>query len=320
MPDRWLRQTTERPRWDLRGAGKSTKSAALSLPSRTPSRQAFSLPSSTPVRSKCSRPSFSQSKSKAPGYTSASSLAEASHPNPSLRNQTPQNDGPKALEGLFSAPQVCGLLSLPSNTPRRSDLSLPSCTPKRSLAQSCNQSLLSEGLAAKRPRFSQQGFQDVRSQSAPGPSRPATKVLVGGSVRAQSPLRVSKGCGAGCSSAAADPKTVQEYQSPAVSLDDGPSELPVRRRFKRKQHPLGGDEDMGHEPLTFSEKTGHRKNRISTVTWPCPICKAVFTWTGHDKALSQKQRHMKLVHNTRLSAVGGSRSDKMKDQWKKNHG
>ena len=27
---------------------------------------------------------------------------------------------------------------------------------------------------------------------------------------------------------------------------------------------------------------------------------------------------MKLVHNTRLSAVGGSRSDKMKDQWEKN--
>ena len=97
---------------------------------------------------------------------------------------------------------------------------------------------------------------------------------------------------------------------PAASLKAGPSELPVRRRLKRKQHPLGGDEDTGHEPLTFSEKTGHRKNRISTVSWPCPICKVVFTWTGHDKALSQKQRHMKLVHNTRLSVVGGSRSDK----------
>ncbi|CAE7344986.1 Pol [Symbiodinium natans] len=103
---------------------------------------------------------------------------------------------------------------------------------------------------------------------------------------------------------------------PAASLE--PPEVPPRRRLKRKQHPLGEDEDTGHEPLTFSEKSGHRKNRISTVSWPCPLCKAVFTWTGHDKALSQKQRHMKLVHNTRLSAVGGSKSDKMKDQWEKN--
>ena len=36
------------------------------------------------------------------------------------------------------------------------------------------------------------------------------------------------------------------------------------------------------------------------------------------RPLARNSGHMKLVHNTRLSAVGGSRSDKMKDQWKKN--
>ena len=91
-----------------------------------------------------------------------------------------------------------------------------------------------------------------------------------------------------------------------------------RRRLRRKQHPLGEDDDMEQDPLTFFEKSGFRRNRVSTVSWPCPICKVVFTWTGHDKALSKKQRHMKLEHNTRLSEVGGSKSDKMKKQWQEN--
>ena len=91
-----------------------------------------------------------------------------------------------------------------------------------------------------------------------------------------------------------------------------------RRRLRRKQHPLGEDDDMEQDPLTFCEKSGFRRNRVSTVSWPCPICKVVFTWTGHDKALSKKQRHMKLEHNTRLSEVGGSKSDKMKKQWQEN--
>ena len=91
-----------------------------------------------------------------------------------------------------------------------------------------------------------------------------------------------------------------------------------RRRLRRKQHPLGKDDDMEQGPLTFFEKSGFRRNRVSTVSWPCPICKVVFTWTGHDKALSKKQRHMKLEHNTRLSEVGASKSDKMKKQWQEN--
>ena len=116
-------------------------------------------------------------------------------------------------------------------------------------------------------------------------------------------------------SLAQEPTLDREF---VVSSAAGPSVAPARRRLKFKQHPLGDEADMGHDPLTFSEKSGHRKNRVSTVKWPCPICHVVFTWTGHDKALSQKQHHMKLVHNTRLSAVGGSRSEKMKKQWQQN--
>ena len=68
----------------------------------------------------------------------------------------------------------------------------------------------------------------------------------------------------------------QPQPDPAVSLEAGPSELPVRRRLNRKQHALGGDEDTGHEPLIFPKRRGTE----GRFTWTGPLARSSGLFPG----------------------------------------
>lgn len=52
---------------------------------------------------------------------------------------------------------------------------------------------------------------------------------------------------------------------------------------------------------------------IENALWTCPICKEHITLTGYDKAAKQRQRHLRTVHNSDLSQVGGSHGDRIRE-------
>ncbi len=62
---------------------------------------------------------------------------------------------------------------------------------------------------------------------------------------------------------------------------------------------------------TIRDSRPSRHNRKCTFDWTCPICKETMTLTGHDKAARQRQRHLRTVHNSDLSQVGGSHGDRI---------
>ena len=67
---------------------------------------------------------------------------------------------------------------------------------------------------------------------------------------------------------------------------------------------------------TIRDSRPSRQNRKCTFDWTCPICKETMTLTGHDKAARQRQRHLRTVHNSDLSQVGGSHGDRIRAGFK----
>ncbi|CAL1147571.1 unnamed protein product [Cladocopium goreaui] len=116
--------------------------------------------------------------------------------------------------------------------------------------------------------------------------------------------------------------------SAAQAVAPRPETGPRKRLWgKQKVHWFDDEQDLSgvsiHDPadVTYEDPTDFRptkkdsrpsrQQRWSTIQWVCPICKQEMELSGHDKAYKKRALHLRNAHNTKLSMVGPSISEKI---------